>query len=75
MSMSLDQQIEELVQMVAGRLDLCPVMSNGLRCILPANHLPAEEHEFRIEFHPSTEAPSCREDENGSSTVARTEYR
>jgi len=75
MPMRLDHQIEELVQMVARRLDLCPVMSNGLRCTLPANHLPPEEHEFRIEFHPSTEAPSCGKDENGSAIVARNEYR
>ena len=74
MPMRLDHQIEELVQIVARRLDLCPVTSNGLRCILPANHLPLEEHKFRIEFHPPTDAPSCREDKNGSSIVARTEY-
>jgi hypothetical protein len=73
--MRLDQKIEELVQMVARRLDLCPVMSNGLRCTLPANHLPPEEHEFRIEFHPSNQLLKRREDENGSSIIARTEYR
>jgi hypothetical protein len=43
---SLDQKIAELEKIVEQRLELCRATWNGLRCTLPADHLPEEPHTF-----------------------------
>jgi hypothetical protein len=49
MATRLDQQIEQLESIVEKHLDLCNVMCNGSRCILPRNH-KTEPHKFLVEF-------------------------
>ena len=54
----LDQQIEQLQSIVEALLDLCKVTQNGMRCTLPANHGPAEPHQFPGErFYQSFDFP------------------
>jgi hypothetical protein len=50
MATRLDRQIEELVNIVEYRLNLCTMTRNGIRCTLPANHEKVEPHFFPIEF-------------------------
>jgi hypothetical protein len=50
MTTRLDDQIEQLQRLVEMRLALCQVARNGVRCTLPENHHPAQEHRFTISF-------------------------
>lgn len=50
MATRLDQKIEQLGKIVDRCMDLCDASWNGVRCTLPANHLPAERHRFPVHF-------------------------
>ena len=74
MATRLDHQIEELEHIVETRLGLCTVTSNGVPCILPANHQPAEWHRFMVHTAPARGGAS-RGGDYGKSDRRRNEYR